>query len=317
MDTLPVEVDLVYLWVDGDDPAWLEKKQKYSPHTNTASRSESNHKARYSDNNELRYALRSAEQHVPWIRQIFIVTDDQRPQWLDISHPRIKVVDHREILPTEILPSFNSTIIEQYLYRIPGLSEHFLYANDDMFFNADLTPGFFFAEDGCPIVRMKHKLMGKWHYRIKRMLGKKLGQYAHTLSEAARMIYAKFGVSYPGVPHHNVDSYRKSDFREAVEVVFAKEIEAAKFNRVRARNDVQRFAFSLYALYKDCAHLRYVGRSESSRILLYRHDFERYIKKYQPKLFCLNDNQHLQDHHRKQVEPILSAYFPVKAAFEI
>src|SRR5690606_41063299 len=72
-------------------------------------------------------------------------------------------------------------------------------------------------------------------------------------------------VYFSGVPHHNIDAYRKSDFREAVEVVFAKEVEIAKSNRLRAFSDLQRTAFSLYALSIGHAHLKYVGRSEDRK----------------------------------------------------
>lgn len=315
MNALPVEVDLVFLWVDGDDPAWLAKKRKYTP-SREEDRSEINCKGRYADNHELKYALRSASRHVPWIRRIFIVTDNQKPDWLDTDHPDVTVVDHRDILPAEALPCYNSTVIEHYLYKIPGLAEHFLYANDDMFFNADLTPDFFFGQDGHPIVRLKRKHLGKWNYRLKKLVGKKLGQYAHTVFKAILMIEKRFGVYFPGVPHHNIDSYRKSDFREAVEVVFAKEVATTKTNRLRAYDDLQRVAFSLYAACIGHAHVKFVGRSESSRILLYRHNFMEYMEKYRPKLFCINDNQRIQDHHREQVAPILSSYFPEKSPFE-
>src|SRR3546814_12468985 len=93
------------------------------------------------------YALRSVEKHAPWVRRIFVVTDDQRPEWLNTDHPRIQVIDHKDIMPPEALPCFNSTVIEYFLHRIPGLSDRFLFANDDMFFNADLSPGFFFGQD--------------------------------------------------------------------------------------------------------------------------------------------------------------------------
>lgn len=316
MNTFPFEVDLVFLWVDGDDPVWLEKKNRYSPTPKEEGQSEIDCKGRYSDNQELKFALRSAELHVPWIRRIFIVTDNQQPAWLNTEHPQITIVDHKDILPAEALPCYNATVIEHYLYKIPGLEEHFLFGNDDMFFNADFKPDFFFGQDGYPIVRLKRKYFGKWSYRMKKLIGKELGHYAHVIRVAAQLIEQKFGVYFSGVPHHNIDAYRKSDFREAVEVVFAKEVEIAKSNRLRAFSDLQRTAFSLYALSIGHAHLKYVGRSESSRILLYRHNFRKYMDKYHPKLFCINDNQRVQDHHRAQVEPMLTAYFPKKSAFE-
>lgn len=108
---------------------------------------------RYVQHDELRYALRSAHRHAPWIRRIFIVTDRQRPAWL-AEHPKVTVVDHREIIPAELLSSFSSACIEGYLDRIPGLAERFIYGNDDMFFNRRARPKDFFDDSGRPIVRI-------------------------------------------------------------------------------------------------------------------------------------------------------------------
>ncbi len=99
------EIDLVYLWVDGNDPKWLKKRQAFIDE-------KINPAGRYRDNQELKYSLRSIEKNLPWIRKIFIVTDDQTPSFIDINHPKIQIVNHSEIIPKEILPTFNSVIIE-------------------------------------------------------------------------------------------------------------------------------------------------------------------------------------------------------------
>jgi len=318
MDNQHLEIDLVYMWVDGNDPEWQAKKRAF---TNTISdHSETNNKGRYISNDELKYALRSTAKHAPWIRRIFVVTDDQRPEWLDTTHPKVQLVDHKEILPPEALPCFNSTVIEYFLYRIPGLSEHFLFANDDMFFNADLSPAFFFEEDGYPIVRLKRKPFGRWHPNMKAFLkglvGRELGQYAQKLMDSALSVERKFGKYYSGVPHHNIDAYRKSDYRAAVEDVFAEQVKQSQSHRIRTSGDLHRSAFSYYSLAIDHGHLRYVGRKEASRILVYKHDFMQYIRRYEPKLFCLNDNQHVTDEDRMKIKPFLAALFPDKSAFE-
>src|SRR3546814_371197 len=142
----------------------------------------------------------------------------------------------------------SSDLIEYFLHRIPGLSEHFLFANDDMFFNTDLSPSFFFAQDGYPIIRLKKKPLGKWHHRLKALAGKKLGQYAQKIVDSAILVEKKFGKYYPGVPHHNIDAYRKSDYRKAVEEVFEEQIRKSLQNRVRAFGDMHRTAFAYYAL---------------------------------------------------------------------
>lgn len=308
-----MEIDLVYLWVDGSDPNWLKKKQQFVG-TPTAS-AEADAEGRYANNDELKYALRSAEKYAPWIRQIFIVTDNQIPEWLDASHSKIKVIDHTEIFPPKVSPSFNSSVIEYYLYKIPGLSEHFLFANDDMLFNAPVSPDFFFASDGYPIVRLKRKLFGKSHHLLKAMI-LKLGQYRRMLVDSMLLVEKKFGIFYSGVPHHNIDAFLKSDYQRAVEEVFHEEVEKSKLNRTRAYGDLHRSAFSYYILAIGHAHLKYVDRKESSRILLYKHDFAKYLDRHRPTLVCLNDNQHVTKEDRQKVKPFLEGLYPQKSPFE-
>ena len=142
-------VDAVYTWVDGSDPALAAKRAAHvrqGADAGAVSRGE----ALFRDNGELRYALRSLERYAPWIRRIFIVTDGQRPHWLDAEHPKVRLVDHREIIPADYLPTFSSRVIEAFLHAIPDLAEHYIYFNDDMFLASSCAPGDFFAPNGLP-----------------------------------------------------------------------------------------------------------------------------------------------------------------------
>jgi hypothetical protein len=77
----------------------------------------------------------------PWIHTIFIVTDEQNPPLKELyqSH-KIILVDHKEIIPSSLLPTFFSDVIESYLHNIPTLSEIFIYNNDDVFFFDTIYP---------------------------------------------------------------------------------------------------------------------------------------------------------------------------------
>lgn len=310
------EVDLVYLWVDGHDPQWIRKRNKAIGQVDY-DLAEANSEGRYTDNDELRYSLRSVEKYVPWIRRIFIVTDDQVPHWLKLEHPKITVVNQAELLPEEANPCFNSNVIEYFLYKIPGLSEHFLYANDDMFFNAELTPAFFFKADGYPVVRLKRKLLGKWHIRFKRWVGKEIGQYREVIEKSALLVEKKFGQYFSGVPHHNVDAYKKTDYQMAVEEVFGREINPVLQNRFRSNEDVQRFAFSLYAVAIGHAHLVYVDNKSSLRMLLFKGGYDERLEKNSPGLFCMNDGHKASPEDRLAANRFLKKYFPEKSAFEL
>lgn len=315
MSTESHDIDLVYLWVDGNDPQWLAKRNAFTG--DVAKDTEINCEGRYANNDELRYSLRSVEKYAPWIRKIFIVTDNQTPDWLDVSNPKVEIVDHREIMPKESLPCFNASVIEYFLYKIPGLSERFLLANDDLFFNSEVTPDFFFEEDGYPIVRLKRNRLGKWHYRWKFLVGKNPGQYRTMVYDAQVLVEKKLGKYYSGLPHHNFDAYRRSDYQKAVEDVFREQIDKSITHAIRTYGDLHRSAFSYYALAIGHAHLRYVGRRESIRIPIYRSDYKKYLLRYQPKLVCLNDCQRAKDSDRRRVRPFLEERFPNKSAFEL
>ena len=309
------EIDLVYLWVDGSEPVWLAKKNQFlgiQPEANIEAIS----KARVTDNGELKYSLRSMEKNAPWIRKVFIVTDEQTPSWLDETNKKVEIVDIRRLLPEESLPCYNSVIIEHFLWKIPGLSEHFLYSNDDMFFARPVTPAFFFTPAGWPIVRLQRSFLGKWMHNFKEHFSIHTNLYRKTLHNAALLIEKRFGKYYSGTPHHNVDAYLKSDYRRVVDEDFKEEIGATITHHVRDEKDIQRIVYLYYALAVKRGKLKYTGRRESCRIRLHKPDYISFITKYRPYLFCLNDTHHATDEDRERVEPFLEALFPDKSSFE-
>ncbi|XP_063783880.1 N-acetylglucosamine-1-phosphotransferase subunits alpha/beta isoform X2 [Pseudophryne corroboree] len=102
--------------------------------------------SRFEDNEELRYSLRSIEKHAPWVRHVFIVTNGQIPSWLNLDNPRVTIVTHEEIfLNTSHLPTFSSPAIESHIQRIPGLSQKFIYMNDDVMFGTYVWPDDFYS----------------------------------------------------------------------------------------------------------------------------------------------------------------------------
>ena len=302
------KIDLVYLWVDGNDPTWVAKKQQYiDEKINTV--------GRYQDNQELKYSLRSVEKHIPWIRKIFIVTDKQTPKFLNTNHPKIEIVDHKQIIPKTLLPTFNSSVLDYFVYKIPDLSEYFIYANDDMFINADLESSFFF-DSGIPIMRMKYNPLIQLKISLKKSLKLRINNYRLAIENAYTLFNNKFKKFYPITPHHNMDACLKSDYQAIVEDVFRGPLEACFHNRFRHHSDIQRILYNYYGLYKKRGVLKYVGRKESCRIRVHRKYYQKYITKYNPKLFCLNDTEHATDADRALVAPFLANLYPDKSSFE-
>lgn len=140
------DIDFVLIWVDGSDEKWREEKEQYSSqeikHFNS-------NDVRYRDWGLLKYWFRSVEINAPWVRRIHFVTCGHYPEWLNIEHEKLHFVKHDNYIPKEYLPTFSSHPIELNLHRIEGLSEQFVYFNDDMFVNSPIRPNDFFIR-GIP-----------------------------------------------------------------------------------------------------------------------------------------------------------------------
>lgn len=143
-------IDVVYTWVNDDDPQWQSRKKRASGLIDDEEVNDTAlNLSRFANRDELKYSLRSIEAYASWVNHIYIVTDQQVPDWLNTEHPKITVVDHREIFSDpSVLPVFNSHAIESQLHRIPGLSEQYLYMNDDVFFMRPVSPELFFTSSG-------------------------------------------------------------------------------------------------------------------------------------------------------------------------
>lgn len=142
-------IDAVYTFTDGSDPTWQHKFEACLARLPAAPDAAAVHRARFRDNGELRYSLRSIERYAPWIRQVFLVVDEQAPAWLVPTHPRLTVIRHETIFADpQALPTFNSNAIEWQLCRIPGLSRRFLYFNDDLFLGQPVTPSTWLLPSG-------------------------------------------------------------------------------------------------------------------------------------------------------------------------
>ena len=321
-------IDIVYLWVDGNDPEWRAKRNRYMNIGEFAGQGRV--EARWIDNQELRYSLRSVEMYAPWIRRIFIVTDNQCPAWLNRNHPKIQIVDHSEILPSEALPNYNSTAIESCIYRIEGLSEHFLFSNDDMLLSAPVTPATFFTADGRPIIRLNGS-------RFNRRKALRRGDnysmmLRHMQDKVATMCDRKIHFA----PHHNIDAYRRSDFAHCIEIADQAWTQTT-LHRFRHDNDMHRSFMSYYALATGRGVLRKVGRyngvegvrehlkswlqgcyhSDSRCIPVQCPDYDAVFRKYNPLMFCMNDGEGTTDDDRRRMVEFLNRKFPDKSTFEL
>ncbi len=319
-----MKIDLVYLWVDGSDPKWIAKKNKFLPRDKQLPL-EIAGDCRYVDHDELKYSLRSVERFAPWINHIYIITDGQRPSWLSEECSKVTIVDHSQIIDPSLLPIFNSTILELFAHKIEGLSEHFLYANDDMLFGREVDPSFFFYDDGEPKVRLaRQKIKGR------------TGNYQRKVYRMQMIIKERYGRYYKLAPHHNIDGYRRSDF-ERVAAEFEAELTKSLSSRFRNDSDLHRSIVN-YRLLVDSPHRaikigRYNGvTSLLSRVV--RFFSKRYItdsrcfpicadrlheriERYNPALFTINDESRATEEQRQSAVAILERLLPAKSIFEV
>lgn len=144
-NTFEYPIDFVIAWVDGNDPAWKAEREKYSGTKEKGDQRD----VRFRDWDTLRYWFRGVEVFAPWVNRIHFVTWGHVPEWLNLNHPKLNIVNHADYIPEKYRPTFNSHTIELNFHRIPGLAEHFVYFNDDMFITAPVRPEDFFR-NGTP-----------------------------------------------------------------------------------------------------------------------------------------------------------------------
>lgn len=139
-------IDFVVTWLDSNDSSWIEDYHKYKGNIISGDISE----ARYRNWDDLfRFWFRSVENYAPWVNKIYLVTNGKFPDWINPHHPKIVLVKHCDFIPERYLPTFNSCTIELNLGRIKGLSEHFVYFNDDCYLNQPIEPIYYFR-NGLP-----------------------------------------------------------------------------------------------------------------------------------------------------------------------
>lgn len=306
------DVDLVYLWCDGNDASFAQQKRERMQQC--GAELIGNDDCRYIQMDELKYSLRSVDKFMPWIHHIYIVTNKQVPKWF-CQHEKITIVDHSEILPETALPCFNSQALECCLHKIPNLAEHFIYANDDCFVGRKLSPSFFFDQMTRPVVRWVNARPCD-------------GLYWRTVQAAHDTIIRRFGISYENYEsHHNMDAYTKTILTDC-EKEFPELFHHTIHQPFRNESCMQRILFHMYALVKKQAVMKDVNRTFFQRVmkklhLAYIDSYTlsnccplKHIEPNHPALFCINDCEISTDEDRIRALDFLRKKFPRKSVYE-
>jgi len=308
------DIDMVFSWVDGTDPEFrAQRAVQMSQHVVGEG---DDAEARIRQIDELKYALRSVNMFAPWVRRIFIATDSARPAWL-AKHPKIEIVravDHFSNL--EALPTFNSHAVESQLHHIAGLSEHFLYSNDDMFFGKPLKASMFFSPGGVTKFIEARTRIG-------------LGANDPTRSgfeNAARVnrqvLFERFGHVITRHLEHTAAPLRKSVLRK-MEREFPEEFARTQTSAFRSSTDIS-VTNSLYHYYalmtgravqQEKAKVLYVDTTTRAGLDL----LPALRKRRGYHFFCLNDGSFPEVSAAERAECVtgfLERYFPIPAPWE-
>jgi hypothetical protein len=307
-------VDVVYTWVDGEDPRWQAKRDRYRPQGGSGNAVKP---SRFVSHDELKYSLRSLQMYGDFVRHIYLVTDDQVPDWLDTSAPGLTVVDHRDIFSDpSALPVFNSHALSTQLHHIEGLSEHYLYFNDDILLGRPVGPEQFFHANGIAQIPFSSAQFGLGEPHLLEAAPSSAGKNVRRLiwETHKRNITQKF----MHVPHPQL-----KEVMWELEELFPEELDRTGRSRFRAVTDISTGA----SLHHHQALL--TGRAVPGRYRLCyidisrpqeaEHRLSRLLRDRGHDFICLNDVA-TADGDREQVGRLLNAfldeYFPFPSAFE-
>ena len=308
------DIDIVFSWVDGASIEWQRARARRMESYVVG---EGDHaEARYRQIDELKYALRSVHLFAPWIRTIFIVTDSPTPTWL-AEHPRVRIMRSENFfIDTSVLPTHNSHAVESQLHHIPGLSEHFLYSNDDMFFGRPVTPDMFFSPGGLTKFIEATTRIGLGSSNSDR------SGFENAARVNRQLLEERFGRVITRHLEHAATPLRKSVLLE-LEREFPAEFARTAASAFRSATDIS-VTNSLYHYYalltgravtQTNARVKYVDTTMRSGL----RELRRMLQKRSNDFFCLNDGSFPEIDAAERATAVLSfleRYFPIAAPWE-
>lgn len=227
-------IDVVFTWVNDKDFIWKEKYLKYKNEKIGSHGQYAVDIARFSNHNELFFSIKSVLINMPWVRNIYVITDNQIPKWVG-EYKNIKIIDHKDIIPSKYLPTFNSHVIESYLFKISGLAERFIYFNDDVFVARPLPIGHFFKSENAMSLFLSEKSL---HEMVKH-------KRTPTLSASLKVgeIFKRdFNIDIDTPLVHTYVPLRKSMF-EYVWRIYEADISSFLSNKFRTNEDLNLATF--------------------------------------------------------------------------
>ena len=290
-------MDVVITYVNGADPEWQRSYAKYFP--------EPALEKRYRDWGTLRYLLRGIECNLPFVENVFLVVSGstQVPGW---ASECLRVVTHEDFIPAEFLPTFNSTAIETFLYRIPGLGEQFIYFNDDIFPVLPCAPTDFFVGAKAVVTFRKCLLRG--------------GQFrAHTRNSdslARRALGIPQTLTYLR-PRHSATAFLRASCVQAF--MESRDELMRRVSRVREDYNVNQYYYLDWMKLSGRTVEGGPSKKHFSLAVASEKDIREFFRKPTAQLAGINDTRvspEKQEAVRAMLLEVLEEMFPKKSRFE-
>ena len=330
------KIDFVIMWVDGSDPTWLEEKNKYLEKKIDTS----NAINRYRDMGLLKYWFRGVEKFAPWVNKVHFVTWGHIPSWLNTNNSKLNVVKHEDFIPKKYLPVFNASAIEIHLHRINGLSEKFVFFNDDMFLLKPTDSSYFFKNDlPCDFWRdnipycdkdtdplfehilLNDKMLICRHFNKREVIKKNFSK-CFNLKYGKRNIRFLLLYKWPYMAgfdnFHVAAPFLKSTFEELWEKEYDA-LETTSYSKFRRMVDVNQYVFQLWQIYTG----RFTPKSikETGMFFALSNDNSAIfdvIDKQKTNMICINDGDLSIDYENvtKELAEHFEKILPDKSSFE-
>ncbi|MCR5546584.1 MAG: Stealth CR1 domain-containing protein [Lachnospiraceae bacterium] len=332
----PSKIDIVVLWVDGNDPKWQKEKQQYEQMELHGE----NHNQRYRDFGLMPYWFRGMEENLDWIGKIYFVTWGHVPSWLNTEHQKLEIVYHEDIVPKEYLPLFNSDAIEIFVKNIKGLSEQFLYFNDDMFLMQKTSVDRFYkhglpkdmlafqpvvaneSDETMPYITLNNAMSLAHHFKKREGVKAHPSHYFHIGYPLLYFFYNLLELGFPRYTAFYTVHGPSPMLKSVYEEVWEKEREALERtarHRFRSKEDISQYLFREWAKlsgkfvpYNSHKDLTYFNLGEKDEALYNE------IQTRKNLFLCINDSNAKIDFEGTKIrlKEAFEVAFPQKSSFE-
>jgi hypothetical protein len=284
--------------VDGNDPLWKQDYEKYSDVPVL--------EKRFRDWGTLRYLLRGIEKYMPFVSNVFLVVshESQVPEWIDRT--AIRVVLHEDFIPKTLLPTFNCNPIEMHLHNIEGLSEQYIYFNDDLFPVAESRPEDFYRDGKAVLGFSRHLFAGGMFKRICRNSDRRARSI---LSMTDSLCFIR--------PQHSCQPMFKSVCFKVYDSL--KDEILTSMTRIRTSANLNQYLYLDYAFYSGRMISERISCKHFSAAVTSPARLSKFIKNPSRKFLCINDVRLGERKFVRMQSAVIKAFetrFPHKSRFE-